>query len=341
MKKLKLSFLIIAMLGGLIFFWLYRNILSPNTHFPQKEKVVLVRTGSNYKDLLRLLVEDSIIKDSSSFQLVARLKEFGDPIKPGRYIVPNGMNNRALVNMLRAGNQRPLLVPIENTSSLDDLAGLLSKFLETDSLRFSNYFQDPANSEKIGLSVELLPSLFIANRYEMFWTISPEQFIEKMEKIHSAFWTPERLAKAKEIGLSPEEVYTLASIVRSESAKADEASRIAGLYMNRLSIGMRLQSDPTALFAGKKKNVQRVWSEDLQVVSPYNTYENAGLPPGPICLVEKNYIDAVLNYERNNFLYMCAKSDFSGYHNFSRTLAQHETFRTEYRRALNKKNIRR
>lgn len=160
-----------------------------------------------------------------------------------------------------------------------------------------------------------------------------------MKKVHDEFWTEERIHWASEINLTPIEVYTLASIVKAETAKKDEASKIAGLYLNRLKIGMKLQSDPTALFAGQKRNVQRVYNNDLLVNSPYNTYMYDGLPPGPIGITEGFYIDAVLNYNKHDYIFMCAKSDFSGYHDFSKTLAQHEEYRRAYRKALDGRNI--
>jgi len=245
-----------------------------------------------------------------------------------------------LVNMLKGGLQTPLNVTFNNVRTKEQLAGKVSKYLQTDSLAILQLFYDEKQIEKFGFNPETYSAMFIPNTYECYWTLSAEGFAERMKLEYDRFWNAERKIKAEEINLTPVEVTTLASIVQAEIAKNEELKRVAGLYINRLKTGMYLQADPTVKYAVGDYSIKRVLTVHLEVDSPYNTYKNTGLPPGPINFPETSAIDAVLNYEQHKYYYMCAKEDFSGYHNFASTLSEHNRNAAKYRAALNRNNIR-
>jgi UPF0755 protein len=249
------------------------------------------------------------------------------------------MSMNALLNMLRSGEQEPVRVTFSNVDHLPELAGRISAALEPDSLTFLRAFKDPDLQKEVGLDETTMISLFIPNTYEFWWTTTPQQFIARMRKEHDAFWTGARLARARELGMSPVEVATLASIVQAETVRIDDAKRIAGVYRNRLRIGMPLQADPTLKFALGLADINRVLNADKQVDSPYNTYRNTGLPPGPINMPEPRFIDAVLEAEKHDYLYFCARADLSGYSDFARNYEQHQVNARKYQRALDQRGI--
>ena len=249
------------------------------------------------------------------------------------------MNTNQIVNMLRSGRQDPVDVTFNNVRFKEDLAEKVSKYIWADSVSILNLFSDEKLITGFGFTTETFRTMFIPNTYEFYWTTSAEEFAQRMKIEYDKFWTETRKAKAKKIELSPEEVIILASIVQSETVKPDEMKRIAGLYLNRLKRGILLQADPTIKYAVGDYSIKRVLNKHLEIDSPYNTYKYAGLPPGPIMFPEVSAIDAVLNYETHNYIYMCAKEDFSGYHNFAKTLSQHNRNAAKYRAALNKKRI--
>jgi UPF0755 protein len=235
--------------------------------------------------------------------------------------------------------QTPLNVTFNNVRTKEDLAGKVSKYLVADSLSILNLFSNESLIQKYGFTTETFRTMFIPDTYEFYWTTSAEEFAERMKSEYDKFWNAERRKKAEEINLTPAEITTLASIVQAETAKKEEQNRIAGLYMNRLKNGQLLQADPTVKYAVGDFSLKRILNVHLHIDSPYNTYKNAGLPPGPINFPETTAIDAVLNFERHNYLYMCAKEDFSGYHNFAVTLDEHNRNAAKYRRELDKLNI--
>ena len=208
-----------------------------------------------------------------------------------------------------------------------------------DSIEILDLFSDENMILEFGFNTETFRAMFIPNTYEFYWTTSADEFAKRMKTEYDRFWDKSRKAKAEEIGLSPEEVIILASIVQSETIKKDELETVAGLYINRLKKDIRLQADPTIKYAVGDYSLKRVLTKHLEIDSPYNTYKNVGLPPGPIAFPEITTIDAVLNYEKHKYLYMCAKEDFSGYHNFAQTLSQHNRNAAKYRKALDKKRI--
>ncbi len=279
-------------------------------------------------------------KQMIGFKLACLLLRYGKTIRPGCYDISSGISAMQLVRNLRSGTQSPIKLTIPNVRTTKKLAARISKQLATDSATFATAFQDEELCKKYGYTPATLPALFIANTYEVYWTISPEKLLERMQKEYKSFWTPERQKKAKAAGLTELETITLASIVDQETANNAEKPDIAGLYLNRLKKGMLLQADPTVKFALQEFGLRRILNKHLTVDSPYNTYKYKGLPPGPIAIPAQSSIEAVLNHSHNDYLYMCAKEDFSGTHNFAVTYSEHLRNAARYTKALNERNIR-
>ncbi|MBI2271021.1 MAG: endolytic transglycosylase MltG [Bacteroidetes bacterium] len=343
-KKVIISFLFLVIAGGgIVVYWGYKLVYQPNVKLDGKSvEYFYIPTGSTFDDVINSLTDKRVIVNRASFQRLAELKKYKNKVKPGRYRIRNNMNNNELVNMLRAGIQEPVMLAFNNIRTKEQLASRVGKKLEADSLQLLKILNSSEFAAKCGLKKETILTLFIPNTYEMYWNTSADEFIERMVSEYDNFWNEKRKAKAKEIGLSRTEVATLASIVQAEQNRFnDEKPVIAGLYLNRLKIGMPLQSDPTLIYALGNFNINRVLNGDKGIDSPYNTYRNIGLPPGPINLPEISSLDAVLNYRKNNYLYMCAKEDFSGRHNFAVTMEQHAVFARRFREALDKHNIKR
>jgi UPF0755 protein len=317
--------------------WAYTKIFMPNI---KTESELYVKTGTQYDELLELLSENDVLQDSLAFIYTAKLKRFKNRIMPGRYIITKDMSNHELINMIRGGKQTPVRLTFNNIRDINTLAGRVAEQIEADSVALSNLLNDSDFIEAHGFSKETVLGAFIPDTYEFYWNTSAKEFFDRMMKEYQRFWTEERLQKAEAIGLSPKEVTVLASIVQAEQSRHDdEKARIAGLYINRLERGMPLESDPTLIFAGGDFTVKRVLNKDKEIDSPYNTYMYRGLPPGPINMPDKASLKAVLNYEKNDYIFMCAKADFSGYHHFSKSLRKHNEYRREYQRALNKLKV--
>jgi UPF0755 protein len=260
-------------------------------------------------------------------------------VKAGRYRLTKDMSNRSLINMLKAGNQEPVNIAFQNVRLKHTLAGMISKKIESDSTSILGLLDSAAFVEKYGFNTENIYTMFIPNSYEIYWNSNAEKFFLRMHAEYLKFWNVDRKAKASKINLSQADVSILASIVDSEALNDSEMPRIAGLYMNRLLKGMRLEADPTVIFAANDFTIRRVLNKHLRINSPYNTYLNEGLPPGPITMPSINAIDAVLNYEKHDYIYMCAKEDFSGYHNYASNLSQHLQNARKFQDALNQRNI--
>lgn len=319
---------------------LYRMIFAPVADLKTEgDRFFYIRTGDNYTEVVDNLMDQGIIKDKKPFEWLAKKKNYPSHINPGRYRISKGMNNNELLNLLRSGEQAPLLVIFNNLRDLNELAGVVSDQLEPDSIEFIKVFTDPAIIEKYGFNKETFPAMFIPNTYEFYWNTSPLKFVDRMHSEYLIFWAKGRSSKAEKIGLNPVEISTLASIVDQESLHDDENVKIAGVFLNRLKAGIPLQSDPTVIFAWQDFNIRRVLNKHKRIDSPYNTYKYKDLPPGPICIPSISAIDGVLNYEVSDYLYFCAKEDFSGYHNFARTLSQHNINARKYQKALNEKRI--
>lgn len=333
------AFLVVVVILGLGAYWAWQKMTGPSAKFLEESKVLLIPRGADFDVLVDSLNAIGAIQDERAFRWLCEQKKYTDKVKPGRYRIPNGTSMNALVNMLRSGEQEPVRVTFNGIKRLPELAGKLGRVLEPDSLEFLQVLMDGNAQRKAGYKAETFIAAFVPNTYEFWWTTTPEQFIERMGKEHATFWNAERKAKADGIKLSPVEVTTLASIVQAETVKRTDAPKIAGVYLNRLRIGMPLQADPTLKFALGMDSISRVLHKDMEVVSPYNTYKNLGLPPGPINMPETSMIDAVLNAEKSENLYFCARADLSGYSDFARTYEQHLVNARKYQRALNDRGI--
>lgn len=287
--------------------------------------IVEIPTGSSYEDVLNILAEAGIEPDRKLLDPLAERMAWKRPkMRSGRYQLEPGMSYLDMIRKLRNGSQEAVRVVLTTEREPMNVAAKVARFLEPDSLAFVRLFQNRAYLDSLGYSPETLQTLFIPNTYELYWNSTPREFVARMVKEHDRFWKAnDRLQKAKALRLSPAEVYTLASIVEKESLRPDERPVIAGLYLNRIRKGMRLEADPTAVFATREFGVGRVLNRHIQFDSPYNTYKNTGLPPGPITMASAGSIDAVLNEEKSDYIFMCARGDGSGYHNFAETLAGH------------------
>jgi UPF0755 protein len=340
-KKFMLVFLIGgSVLGISLTFYFYQVFFSANTLI-ESDKAYLLEIPSNsvYKKVVDKLYEERVINDALSFSFVAKILGYQEAVKPGLYQIEPKMNNLQLVRMLRSGQQTPVRVTFNTVRTQEELAEKISVNLEVSKEQVLKLLQDSVYIRKFGFEEETVMSLFIPNTYEFWWDTSAEELFERMHKEYQSFWTEARSQKAQDLGLSKEEVSTLASIVQAESQKSDERPRIAGVYLNRLRIGMPLQADPTLVFAAGDFTIKRLTAKQMAIDSPYNTYKYAGLPPGPINLPDINSLDAVLNFEKHSYLYFCAKEDFSGYHSFAVGYDEHLSNARRYQRALNAANI--
>lgn len=317
----------------------YGRIFLTNVNLDKDQAIFYIPTGSDFEYVIDGLEKEGIVEDQKSFRWVAIRKGYDKAVKPGRYKIRNGLNNNELINLLRSGDQDPVMVVFNNVRTLQQVAGKVSKYLEADSSSLAAYLADPGVMERFGFESSTFSSMFIPNTYEFFWTATPEDFIERMNSEYRKFWDGTRDRRAKKLDMTRLEVVTLASIVDEETFFDEENAMVAGVYLNRIERGIPLQADPTLKFALGDFTLKRILNEDKKIDSPYNTYRNKGLPPGPISIPSISAIDGVLEYEKHNYLYFCARSDFSGYHEFARTLAQHNRNAREYQRALNKNRI--
>jgi UPF0755 protein len=313
-------------------------LLKPNVSKETKGKI-FIPTGSGFDAVLDTLESNHILKNKATFLLVSKLKHYDKYVKPGCYVLNPGTGNNSIVNTLMRGRQTPVRVTFNNVRTISDLAAKVGGQIEADSAQILTFLQDQRNYAEDGYTFATVISVFIPDTYEFYWTTTAEGFYRRMLNEFNLFWTKERVEKAKELNLTPVDVSILASIIDDEVAKNEEKPRIAGVYLNRLRIGMPLQACPTIKFALNDFTIRRVLDEYLTVESPYNTYKYRGLPPGPVRCPTKSGIDAVLNAEKHDYLFFAAKSDFSGYHHFSRTLAEHTRYANEYHRELNKRKI--
>ncbi|SHK26200.1 endolytic transglycosylase MltG [Chryseobacterium polytrichastri] len=338
-KAILIIILLIIVVAGFFGFRFYTTYYGNNV---EKEGYLLIPHNASFKQVL-----DSIapyIKNKESFEAVAKDKDLDKSLKAGRYHIQNGTGNTNLVNMIKAGNQAENTFRIGDFGDVYQMVGKVTKKTELDSLQFVNDFNKIA-TEKGYNSAEDLKKYFFIDTYNFFWTVTPKEFFTKFESQYNEFWNSERKAKEQQSGLTREQIYALASIVYKESGgKKDEMKTIAGLYLNRYRKGMKLQSDPTVIYAMNiqsnfKNPIKRVFYKYLSTPSPYNTYANKGIPPGPICVVDKNSVDAVLNAENNNFIFMCADPSRFGYHKFTASAEEHAINAKAYQDWLNSKNI--
>jgi len=339
-NKISLTIVALIVLMVISFFGYryYVKMFKSNVKIKDVE-YLYIYTGSDFQCVVDSIISKNLVIDIESFKRSAKALGYIEKVRPGRYKITHGMSNREIVKMLISGIQTPVRVTFNNARTPNQLMGKISKQIEPDSTALVSFFKDKTTSDKYGFTQEMLIAMFIPNTYEFYWNITPEIFFDRMKKEYDIFWTDERRAKAKEIGLSLVEVSTLASIVEEETIKGDERPKVAGVYMNRLKKRMHLQADPTVKFALNDFSIRRILTKHLEVKSPYNTYKNFGLTPGPINCPSISSIDAVLNYEHHKYLYFCAKEDFSGYHVFAKTLIEHNRNAELYRKALNRERI--
>ncbi len=342
-KKILVAIALLTVVAGGIFsYYTYNLILSPNTSFETKTKTLFIKTGASFEDVSKQLTP--FVNDITGFNWLAKKKGYAANVKAGKYILKQDLNNNEIIGVLRSQN-KPVTLRFNNQERLENLAGRISHQIEADSLSILTEFKDASFLKEVGLNEETTLSLFIPNSYQVYWNISPKQLRKKLYNEYKRFWNADRKAKAKAIGLTPTEVYSVAAIVHKETVKAKERPKVAGVYMNRLKKGIKLDADPTVIYAIKKSSgdwnqvIKRVLLKDLELKHPYNTYQNAGVPPGPIAMPDISAIDAVLNYERHKYLYFVADVQNFGYHKFAKTLTEHNRNSRAYHRWVNKKHI--
>ncbi|UYZ57356.1 endolytic transglycosylase MltG [Hymenobacter latericus] len=322
-------------------YYFYQIFYTPNVETKGRPTYVVVKPGQSAKSVLETIDQSGVIVDKLSLHFVARLMKYDRLVKPGRYELKDGYTNRQLINDLRRGIQAPLKLTFQNIRLRRDLARKLSESFASRPQEFDSLLSSNAYARDLGFQdTTALLTMFIPNTYELYYTTPPQKVLKRLKEEYEKFWTPARDAKAKALGLSRAQVSTLASIVEAEQQQhADERPRVAGVYLNRLERGMKLQADPTVVYANGDFGIRRVLNVHLQKDSPYNTYKYAGLPPGPINLPSIASIDAVLNPEEHKYLYFCAKEDFSGYHAFATNERDHILNARRYQAALTRSGI--
>jgi UPF0755 protein len=323
----------------IILFIIYKNLFGTVIITDKLNQIIYIPTGSSYEQVMDTLKSNLIIKNIKVLDWLAKKKKYPELIRPGRYVIDKSFTYNNLINLLRSGKQTPVKITFSNLRTLNQIAGKIGKQIEADSTRIINFLSDDSNYIKDGFNKENIISVFIPNTYQFYWNTDSKGLYTRMLKEYRLFWNDQRLSKAKEENLDPKEVSILASIIDDEVVKPEEKPRIAGVYLNRLKRGIPLQACPTIKFALNDFSITRVLKKYLLVDSPYNTYEHSGVPPGPIGCATIEGIDAVLNAEKHNYLFFAARADFSGYHNFSRTLSEHSRYALAYQKELDKRKI--
>lgn len=338
-KWLKFIILLFVFVIVICLYLIYNQFFGLNVSPKGEKATIYIPEDASYEQAMDSVEANLIIRNKKLLEWLAEKKKYQKLVKPGKYVIDRPLNYNELINILRGGKQTPVKITINNIRTLNELAGRIGGQIEADSAEIISFFSDPENYSKDGFKLEDVISVFIPDTYEFYWNTGAGKLYNRMLREYRKFWTRERLQKSKEIGLTPVEISTLASIVDEEALKPEEKPRIAGVYLNRLKRGIPLQADPTIKFAINNFKVNRILFKHLETDSPYNTYKHAGLPPGPIGCPSINGIDAVLNAEKHDYIYFAAKSDLSGYHNFSRTLSEHNRYANQYQRELNKRRI--
>jgi UPF0755 protein len=345
LKKILLTVVLLGLVGMAGFsYYVYQNIFTPNTGFNNPQAHVFIPTGATFKMVQEEL--SPLLKDMNTFVTVAQRKGYSSNIKAGHFIIKKGSNNNEIINSIRSGNI-PVTIKFNNQERLENLAGHLAKQIELDSASLLDTMLDVDFLKVSGFTQDTALGMYIANSYEVYWNTSPKAFCQKMLKEYNAFWNTSRVAKAKAISLSKDQVMALAAIVQKETAMIQERPMVAGLYLNRLKKGMLLQADPTVIFAKKKTEnnfkqvIKRVLFKDLKIASPYNTYKYSGVPPGPITMPDVSAIDGVLNYKKHGFYFMVADVENFGYHKFAKTLSAHNRNKKQYVNWINKQGVKR
>lgn len=329
-KKMVLVILLIVLLVGGYAAW---QVFGPTVSAPEG-KYFYIRTGTAYSDVRQSLIDKKIISNTRFFDLLSKKLNYPSKVKAGRYQIKDGTSLLSLLRMLRSGNQSPVNLVINKLRLKEDLAQKIAANFECDSVSVMKVLNDPKTAELYNVNSNTFMTIVIPNTYSILWNSSPQKIIAKLQSEKEKFWNTERLNKAKAVNLTPEQVYSMASIVEEETNKEEDKGLIASVYMNRINTGMKLQADPTVKFAMKDFGLKRILLKHLSYNSPFNTYTNAGLPPGPICTPSVKTIDAVLNAPQTSYIYFVAKPDFNGYSNFASTYAEHLVFAKAYQDAL-------
>ena len=341
MKKIKWILIsIVILLLGIFSLWkgYYFFVQKPNT-IVNDQGIFYIQAEDSFETIVQLLEQKGYLESSYTFRKVAELKKYPQLIKAGRYRIKNGMNNNDLINMLRSGQQEAVHFTFNNIRTLEEFASTAFQQLAVDSIVFLNLVRDPAYVASLGFTLENVIGLFIPNTYHIHWKPEAQEFVKRMHTEYLRFWNEERIKKAKKISLSPIDIIVLASIIEEETNQIEEYPLIAGVYINRLKKGWKLEACPTLKYAWGDFTLKRILTKHMEIESPYNTYKYIGLPPGPIRMPSIQVIDAVLNYTVHSYLFFCAKSDFSGKHHFSKTLREHNHYAELYHRALNRMKI--
>lgn len=328
---------IVLLALGITLFNYYMKFFGPSV--TNNAEYLYIRTGSTFDDVYKSIESQEMVKNPEVFKWAAEKMGYPAVVKPGKYKLKTGMSNRNFINMLKAGNQEPVNLRFKSYRIKEDFAKYVSSQLEADSVSLVRLLDSSEYISKYGFNKDNVFAVFIPNSYEMYWNTSADKFFNRMYEEYQKFWSPARKDKAKAIGLTELQVSSLAAVVDAEALYDNEMPTIAGLYMNRYKKGIKLQADPTVIYANKDFTIRRVLNKHLLKDSPFNTYIYTGLPPGPIMMPSINAIDAVLNHKKHNFIYMCAKEDFSGYHNFAVTQAEHLANARRFQQALNERNI--
>jgi len=332
-----LTFMILFVSGT---FYIYQLFFASNYLVGEKQsRYLYIPQGADFKQVKDSLEKNRLVHDFLPFAFVSRLTGYRDHVKPGAYLIEPNEPNFSLIRRLKAGSQTPVKLTFNSIRTKIQLAERMDAKLELSANDLLQELDGNDVKEKYNLDTYNSISLFIPDTYEVYWTIKPKALIEKMGKAYSRFWNTERLAKAEKLKLSPAQIMTIASITQAETNKVDEMPRVAGVYLNRIVLDMPLQADPTVVFAVGDFGIKRVLSGHKAIDSPYNTYKYNGLPPGPIAIPSRQAVDAVLNKETHDFLFFCAREDFSGYHNFTKDFNQHLRNARIYQAALNKAGI--
>lgn len=338
-KKFKIFILVFSLLAAMFSYYAWQIFKTPNFEVKKKPFALLIPKGSTYESVLDTLEKHKLIRDELSFRFLAKVFNYPARVKPGRYLIYETTGNWELIRKLRNGSQDALKITISNIRLKEDLAGKLGRQLAYDSATIYHLLDSSTIVEPLGFTKETIPCLFIPDTYEVYWTTTFDDFLGKMKKSYDRFWTEKRIQEAKALGLTPTEVGILASIVYGESKESSEQARIAGVYWNRLQVNMPLQADPTIVFAWKDFTIKRVTGRYTAINSPFNTYRLSGLPPGPISIPNPKVMDKVLQLEKHDYLYFCAKEDFSGFHNFAVSYPEHLQNAAKYQKALDEYQI--
>lgn len=337
-KKIILAIILLVVVVTAFIAW---KLAGPGTAFNDSRYFLYVSTGSSFDDVMQILQKDEILKSPGIFSMLARRLEVPARLKAGKYEIKKGASLLSVARMLRNGRQSPVNLVITKLRTKEDFARFAGNKLECDSMAIISWLNNPDSLQTIGVDTNTVTTLVIPNTYTFYWNITASRLMHRLHDEQKKFWTEERLQKAGNLALTPQQVYTLASIVDEETNKYDEMPLIASVYINRINKQMLLGADPTVKYALRNFAAKRVTKKmiDENAHSPYNTYRNAGLPPGPICTPAIKTIDAVLNAASTDYLYFCAKADFSGYHAFAATNAEHLKNARAYWKALDSLKI--